>query len=185
MEDATLTNPNAWVQDAVKKGLILGGIHIVIFLLLYILAPGKLASLSYGLFAIVFNIVYIIIQGRSWRKEVGGYMDYGAAFKYLFVLLLASGVLVTIFNIVFGLVDPDLPAVMAQATLDTSMYWAEKMGAPQETLDKIEADFDMEEAKSRFSIVGQLTSFGIGLIIYAVIAAIFALVVRKVQPETI
>jgi hypothetical protein len=74
---------------------------------------------------------------------------------------------------------------MAQAQLDTQLYWGQKMGAPDNALEKLENDFNFEEIEKRFSFGGLLFSFGIALIFYAVGAAIVGLVVKKSEPETI
>jgi hypothetical protein len=73
---------------------------------------------------------------------------------------------------------------MADSQLDTSIYWAQKFGAPESSLDEVREKFNPEDVTERFTIVGQLMGFGIGLIFYAIVAAISGLFVRKNQPET-
>jgi hypothetical protein len=185
MEETSLSgSSSSWIQDAVKKGLILGAIHIIVFLLLYMIAPSKMTAFSYVAFIIVLNSVYLIYNGIEWRKENGGYLAYAPAFKYLFVVLMVNGLFYTIFSLVLVIVDPAFPEVMAQSQLDTSLYWAQRMGAPESTLDKIQEEFNMDDVVKRFSFVGLLQGFGVMIIIYAVVAAIFALFIRKQQPET-
>jgi hypothetical protein len=186
MEDSTLVNSenNSWLQDAMRKGLILGIIHILVFLLIYLFVPSKTTGFSYVAFIFVFNTVYLIYFGREWRQEIGGYLPYGAAFKYLLVLLLANGILYIVFSVVMLLADPTYPEVMAESQLNTNIYWAERMGAPGDAIDKIRDDFNVEEVSKGFSWKGILISVVSLPIIYSIVASIFALFIRKEKPET-
>jgi hypothetical protein len=178
------TSKTAWLQDAIKKGLILGIIHTIVFLIIYYVVPNKLTGFSYLFFIFAFNIGYVAYQGINWRKEVGGYLDYGSAFKYSFVLLTANGLLGMIISAVFLLIEPSFPEVFAQSQLDTSIYWAQKFGAPDDALEGMREKFDSEEITKRFSLVGQLIGFGFVLIFYAIGSLITALFIRKNKPET-
>jgi hypothetical protein len=186
MEDSTIVNSenNSWLQDAIKKGLVLGTIHVLVFLLIYLFVPSKITGFSYVAFIFVFNAVYLIYFGREWRQETGGFLSYGAAFKYLFVLLLANGILSIIFSVVMLLADPVYPEVMAESQFNTSIYWAEKMGAPGNAIDKMREDFNEEEAAKGFSWKGISISVVALPIIYSIVASIFALFIRKEKPET-
>jgi hypothetical protein len=187
MEETSTTSQPAWFQDALKKGLILGVLHIILFLVLYIAAPSKLTGFSYVFTILALNLGYCIYQGIAWRKEASpsGYISYGDAFKYAFIVLFFNGLLYIIFSMVFLLVQPDFPEQLANSQLDTSVYWAQKFGAPEESLEKIRDDFNLEEAKSRFGFSGLLFSFGLSLLFYAIGAAIVALFVRKSAPEVL
>jgi hypothetical protein len=130
------------------------------------------------------NFGFCIYQGSQWRNDIGGFMSYGDAFKYVFVVLVFNGLLYSVFSVIFLMIDPTLPELMAQSQLDTSIYWAQAFGAPEETLEQMREQFNSEEITERFGLMGVLTGFGIGLIFYAIGAAIMALFVRKNQPET-
>lgn len=185
MEETTTTSKNAWFQDAMKKGLVLGAIHIVAFLLIYVLFPSKLTGFSYLVGIIVLNLGYSIVQGISWRRENGGYIDYGVAFKYAFILLVFNGLINLVFGFIFLLVDPSFPQQMADSQLDTQVYWATKFGAPEDAVDKMRDEFNEDEIIKRFSFTGLMLSFGFALIFYVIGAAIIALFVRRREPEVI
>lgn len=184
--EATTTEQFSWSADAMKKGAILGFIHIFLFLILYYTMTSKLMGFSYMALMLVLNIGYTTYQTIQYRNEMGGFINFAAAFKYGFVLLVTNGVLNILFAAVFILlVEPAYPAQMAQAQLDTSVYWAQRMGAPENAIEKMRDDFNFEEMEKRFSISGLLFSFGVGLIFYAIGASITALIARKREPETI
>lgn len=178
------TNQSSWLQDAIKKGVILGVIHIVLFLILYAVFPSKLTGFSYVFAIIVLNFGFTIYQGIQYRKEIGGFMSYGAGFKYVFVLMTVNGLIGLIFTFIFVMAIPDFPELMAESQLNTSLYWAQKFGAPESSLEEVREKFNPEDVTKRFTIGGQLLGFGIALIFYAIVAAISALFVRKNQPVT-
>jgi hypothetical protein len=183
MEENVSTSNNL-VQDATKKGLMLGLVHIIIFLLIYYLMPSKLTGFLY-LFLIMFlNLGYVIYNGIQFRNEIGGYMDYGPAFKYVFILLIVNGVIGLLFGAAFVLVEPAYPDVMAQSQLDTQLYWAQRFGAPESAIDEMRDKFDFEEMKNRYSFKGLLFGSLFVVLFDAIGAAIAALFVRKRMPET-
>lgn len=183
MDETVAVRQYSWWQDGLKKGLVLGVIHIFVFLVVYYLLPSKLTGLSYAFFIVVFNLSYCFIHARGYRTRLGGYIDFGNAFKYVLVLLVASGVIQHLFNAFFLLIEPSFTQVMANSQLDTTLYWAQKFGAPDATLEKIQNEYDPETMTTKFTATGQLFAFGVALIFYALGAVIVALFVRKREPE--
>jgi hypothetical protein len=183
-EQSTLSR-SEWWRHAMINGLVLGLIQMLIFFVLYFLEPSKLAGFSYLLVTLALNIAFPINRGIAWRKALDGYMSFGEGFKHAGVLLITSGLLQLVLSMIFILVEPAMPEVLAQAQLDSSLYWAEKFGAPEETLDTMKEQFDMEEITSRFSITGMIKGFGISLIFYALGALIIAIFTRKNPPELV
>jgi hypothetical protein len=180
MEDAVTVPQYSWWQDALKKGLVLAIIHIFIFLIIYYFFPSKLTGLSYAFLIVVLNMSYCFINAKGYRTLLGGYIDFAHAFKYVLVLLVVSGVIQTLFSALFLLLEPSFTQVMANSQLDTTLYWAQKFGAPDQTLEKIQEEYDPEEMTSKFTASGQLFAFGIAYVLGAVIVALF---VRKREPE--
>lgn len=171
------------IQVAIKKGMILGVIHIVVFMLLYLFAPSKLTGFSYVAAILFINLGYCIYEGIRFRNENGGYMTYGKAFQFSFLMLASNGLVGILFTALFIVIDPAFPEMMAQNQLDTSIYWAEKFGAPTESLDQIEDSFNKEDILANYSAVGLLKGYGIGLILYALGGLIIAIFSKKSEPE--
>jgi hypothetical protein len=182
MEETT-TPRVSWLQEAMKKGFILGAVHIFLFVLLYFLVPSKLTGFSYLFTIMAINIGYCIYQGIQWRNETGGFIGYAAAFAYAFVILFFNGLLNTVFIAIFLFIDPTLPDTMAQSQLDMSVYWAEKFGAPEDAVEKMREDFNPEDITKQYTPLGFLKSIGLVSIFYAIGALIIALFVKKNEPE--
>lgn len=173
-----------WIQDARKRGLILGVIHVVLFLVIYMFVTNLLTGFAYLLLVIALNIGYSIYSGQQWRKELGGFMSYGDAFKYAFVLLLFDGLVGIVFGVIFVTIDPSYPETMAQSQFETSIYWAQKFGAPEATLDQMREKFDVQKMAENFSYFGILKGAGFVVIFDLIGAALIALFTRKNKPET-
>ncbi len=170
------------LQDTLKNGLILGAIHMVLFVAIYYTATDLLSGFIYLFFVLALNIGYTIYMGIQWREELGGFMSFGTAFKHSFLILLFNGILGMILTFLFLFIAPELPQVMADAQLETSIYWAEKFGAPEASIDEMRDKFDAEEIKKRFTFMGQLTGMGFVAIFYAIGALIVGLITRKNVP---
>ena len=182
--EENVTTSDGLVQDATKKGLILGLLHIIVFLVIYYLIPSKLTGFLYLFFIVLLNLSYFIYNVIQFRNETGGYMDYGPAFKYVFILLIVNGVLGLLFSAAFILVEPSYPDIMAQSQLDTQIYWAQRFGAPESAIDEMRDKFDVEDMKSRYGFRGLLLGGLFVALFDALGAAIAALFVRKRMPET-
>jgi hypothetical protein len=184
MEETTSTS-FSWTKDAMKNGAILGIAHIFIMLIIYYAFPDMLTGFTYLVIILVLNIGFSVYCSIEYRKELGGYVDFGTIFKYVFVLLVTNGIINIIFAGIFILIEPAYPQVVAQSQLETSVYWAQKFNAPENQIEKMRDEFNFEEIEKRFSFTGLLFSFGIGIIFYAIGAVIVALIVRKREPEII
>lgn len=184
MEDEAIVTPAPWYQDAAKKGVILAVIHILVFTILYYAFPAKLSGFSYLTFIVVLNLSYVIFQGIGYRKELGGFIDYGPAFKYVLVILVVNGLINTLFMAAFLFLEPAYPEIMAQSQLDTSIYWAQKFGAPEASIDEMREKFDFDEISQRYNFGGLFVGFGIGVIFYVLGGLIAGLFIRKRVPET-
>ncbi|NQZ77369.1 MAG: hypothetical protein HRT61_14890 [Ekhidna sp.] len=65
-------------NHAIKSGVIVGVISIVVTLLLYIVDPALLVSMWMFLLFFVF-VGLVAYFGIQHRNEIGGYMDFGKA----------------------------------------------------------------------------------------------------------
>jgi hypothetical protein len=165
---------------AVKPGLILGLIGIVITYLGYFIDSSLLASGSFGFLSIVIFFALIIYFGIQYRKSIGGFMDFSTSFKFSFIAILISGIISFIGQILlFHVIDPSLSQVLADAAFENSLKMVELVGQnadsmPVEAIDKLR-----ETSQEAFSLSGQIKNFGFGLISYAVIALILAAILKK------
>ncbi len=183
MEEVISDKPT--IKDTViNNGLILGAIHSLVYAILYFLIPSKITGFSYLFFVIALNIGYNIFRTIGYRSSIGGFIDFGGVFKLTFLTLLISGFLGSfIVPILISLVDSSFSEVMAQSQFDTSVYWAGKFGAPQETIDQMREKMDMEELKKAYSLARLAMGYGFAVIFYCLTGVIVGFIARKSQPE--
>ncbi len=172
-------------QHALRWGLIVGGICIALTVVAYAIDYAMLANWKFGIFVFVLLIGLAIYGGINYRNEIGGFLPYGKAFQHGFILMAISGLIVTLFNmILYTVIDPELPAKLTDVALENAQKMMEGFGMPEDQMDKA-----MEDARKRtenqFSISGLAMSFGIGLIIYAVLASITSIFVKKNPPDEV
>ena len=163
-------------QAAVKPGLTIGLVALAITYVAYFIDSTLLASGWFGLVALVIFFVLIIYFGRQYRAELGGFMSFGAAFNFSFIAMIISGLVSLVGQILlFQVIDPDLPQVLADLTFENSLSMMENFGANPDSMSPEELEKIRESSSSGFTLAGQLKGFGFGLIAYAIIALILFL----------
>lgn len=168
------------IQSAVRPGIILGLVSLVLTYVVYFIDSSYLASGYFGLVALVLFFALIIYFGKEYRNELGGFMTFGVAFNFSFFTILTSGVLGLIGTILlFHVIDPSLPQVLGEITFESQLEMMEKFGASPDSLAPEVLDEMREASASNFTLVGQLKGFGIGLIAYAIIALILGAILKK------
>jgi hypothetical protein len=168
------------IQSAVKPGLTIGLVTLVLSYLAYFIDSSYLASGYFGLVVLVLFFALIIFFGKEYRKELGGFMSFGAAFNFSFFAILISGVIGLIGNmLLFQVIDPSLPQVLGDLTFESQLEMMGKFGANPDSLAPEVLDEMRQASASNFTLVGQLKAFGFGLIAYAIIALILGAILKK------
>ena len=168
------------LHSTMAFGIILGLVSLVLTYVAYFIDSSYLASGYFGLVALVLFFALIIYFGKEYRKEMGGFMTFGTAFKFSFFTILTSGFLGLIGTILlFHVIDPSLPQVLGDITFESQLEMMENFGASPDSLAPEVLDDMREASASNFTLVGQLKGFGLGLIAYAIIALILGAILKK------
>ena len=176
------TQAPSLMAHAVRSGVIIGALAIVITMILYIINPSVLVSLWMFL-VLVLDLILLVIFGIQYRNQIGGYMNFGAAWKHGFVALFVAGILSVLFNmLLYFVIDPDLPQVLTDASVDNALSIAQSFGASGEALEQAAEDA-RERSEGQFTVGGMLSGFGMAIIFYAIIALITGAIVKKRNPE--
>ncbi|WP_425392578.1 DUF4199 domain-containing protein [Ekhidna sp.] len=170
-------------NHAIKSGVMLGVIGIVLTLLFYIVDPTLLAQWWVGILILLLSLALVAYFGIQHRKEIGGYMAFGKAWVYSMQLFVVAGLLGTIFNILlYNVIDPELPAIVAEQAVENAESMMRNFGMPEDQMDEA-----LEKARTdtldRFSVQGSLIGFLWGLIIYAILSLITGAIIKKKEPE--
>lgn len=167
-------------QAAIRPGLTMGLVSLAVTFIAYFIDSTLLASGYFALIAIAIFFGLIIYFGREYRSELGGYMSFGTAFNFSFIAIIISGLIGLIGQILlFQVVDPDLPGVLADKSFQTTIEMMEKFGASADSLPPDQLEKMKQDTMNNFTLVGQLKGFGIGIIFYAIIALILGAILKK------
>src|SRR5690606_27565838 len=113
-------------QAAIKPGLTIGLVSLALIFIAYFIDSSLLGSGWFGLVAIVLFFILIIYFGKQYRTELGGFMSFGTAFNFSFITMVISGLVGLIGQILlYQVVDPSLPGVLADQAFETSMSMME------------------------------------------------------------
>ncbi len=166
-------------RAALRTGLIIGLIMVAFTLGVYFINPSWLVSGWYGFFSLVLFFALILYFGFQFRNFVGGYINFGTAFQFSFVTLIITGVISIFFNILlYQVIDPSLPDVLAEEQLENTMAMMESFGI-EDSMGSEEMDKMREGFMDGFTAWGQIKSFGLALIFYAILALILAAIIKK------
>jgi len=106
-------------------------------------------------------------------------MEFGPAFNFSFIALVVAGLISQIGTaLLYNVVDPALPGVLVEQTLENTMAMMEKIGAA-DAMSSDQIDEMRENAAAGFTPMGQIKAFGIGLIFYAIISLILGAIIKK------
>lgn len=170
------------MAHAVRSGVIIGAIGIIISLILYVANPDLLVSMWLFLI-LILDIILMVIFGAQYRNQTGGFISFGNAWKHGFITLVVAGLLGILYNLLlYYVIDPELPAYLTDVAVENAGEMARSFGADDATAEQA-----MEDARERtadqYTAGGMLLGFGIQLIVYAVIALITGAIVKKNNPE--
>lgn len=165
-------------QAAIKAGVITGLIMTVISFLCYFINYELLGATWLSVASFLIYCGLIIFFGTEYRKELGGFMNFGTAFQFTFISLIIMMV-VTIFGnmLLFLVLDPGLGERMADLNMENTLTMMDSFGAAELSSDQ------MDEMRKGFSEAytawGMIKGAGILLIFYAILALILGAIIKK------
>ena len=167
-------------QAAIRPGLTMGLVSLAVTFIAYFIDSTLLASGYFALVGLAIFFGLAIYFGREYRSELGGYMSFGTAFNFSFIAIIISGLIGLVGQILlFQVVDPELPGILADKSFQTTIEMMEKFGASADSLPPDQLEKMKQDTMNNFTLVGQLKGFGIGIIFYAIIALILGAILKK------
>lgn len=175
---------NSLFSSALKTGLIIGVVSIVVFLILYVgdIKPvGIMLPILIGLSSIAISIILLVVYFKKYRTSIGGFISFRDTFLYCFIALSVSVILYQFINYFFiMLVDPEYNKnIMDAQKTWMENYLAGKMPDEQiaEQLDKLD-----EQAAKMGTFSALIKTSLISIIVSGIIALIVGAIMKK-KPE--
>ncbi len=182
--ETTTINTTAVRSAALKNGLIWGAISIVLFLVIYYIAPELLGSWIGSTLTFLVGIGLAVFFCLDLRKHAGGYWNFSQALLNIFIMFLVSTAISYFFTIIFSkYIEPEYAVRMKDMMMENveSTYKSVGMDASQldQSMSKMSDELD-KTLNPNFSQI--IVGFGISATLYFIGALIFAAIFKKERP---
>lgn len=162
-----------------KNGLMLGAIYVFIDLIKYLLGVDLFVNNYVGFISLLLAgsvPVYYVIQ---YKKLYDGYIDFRTAFSICTGILIASGFILLVFDIMlFNIIDPGFSLELLDVTINTAVVQLESFGMSDE---QISSTIEMMETDANFSPINMLKGFGFTIVGYALFGLIVSTITKKTK----
>lgn len=166
-------------QAAIKSGLVIGLLMTVITFLLYFVDFQLLGSGWFGFGSLLLYSGLVIYFGIQYRKELGGFINFGPAFQFSFFSLLVMLVITTVGNmLLFWGIDPDLSEKMADIGLKNTLEIMDTFGAG-DAMSSDQLDEIRQGLLDGYTFLGMLKGAGIIALFFAVLSLILGAIIKK------
>jgi hypothetical protein len=157
--------------------LVLGAIYVAIDIIKYVygaeLFVNNNVSFASLLLAAIFPVFYLL----QYKKSQDGFIDFRTAFSISTGILIASGFILLVFNILlFNIIDPGFSSELLDVTINTAVVQLETFGISDE---QISTAIEMMEAEANFSPMNMLKGFGFTIVGYTLFGLIVAAITKK------
>ena len=163
-------------EEWLKGGLILAGVSILLTMLTYVIDVSLMVEWWFGVVSLLISMGLLIYLGINYRNDIGGILSYGDAFKFSFLVFFVSYVVGIIFQIaLYTVIDPELPEIMKQLTVEKTVEMMEGFGMSDEALDAaiIGVEDGIDEATTPMGMIKSSPWGILFLLLFSAIAAIF------------
>ena len=170
--------------EAIKNGLIMAVVSIVIFLVTNYVLPDMMGSMVISTFTILVGLGLAVFFCIDMRKKAGGYWTFSEALLHIFIMFLISAGIVYIFTIIFGkYIDPTYPERMKEMISTKTEEMLSKFGMDESKMDEMKQK-QAQQLEEQFnpSFFQAIVGFGIQAIMYGIGALIFAAIFKKTKP---
>lgn len=173
--------PNSKYAIAIRYGMMTGFISMFLTTVsfLYILKWNYIAFLVASFFMFITPFVFYGIAATRQKKALGGYISIKDAFQVIFIVVLISLAISTVYGLIYNkYIDPDFMVRMKEAMVG----FFEQIKMPQDKIDEVVKN--MDEASTTASSASKIIySFAQAIILQSIFGFIVALIVRKEKPN--
>ena len=160
-----------------KNGLVLGAIYVCLELIKYLLGVALFINNYIGIISLLLTALVPIYYVIEYKKSYDGYIDFRTAFSICTGILIASGIILLVFDILlFNIIDPGFSSQLLDLTINTAVGQLESFGMSDE---QISSTIEVMEAEANFSPINMLKGFGFTIVGYTLFGVIVAAITKK------
>lgn len=169
-------------EEILKSGFMLAAVSIIITMLAYMISVELMVEWWFGMVSLIISVSLLIYLGISYRNSIGGILSYGNAVRYSILVMFVSYVIGICFQVLlYTVIDPELPEVMTELSIEKSVELMERFGTPQETIDASISAIE-EGIKSSTTASGILKSSPWGLLFLVAFSLFTAIFIKRNEP---
>lgn len=179
--ESSLENLN---QAAIKRGLYIALISIVLTVVMYYVAPQMLTATSFGFAIMAVMLIIYIFFTIDLRKEIGGFWTFRQALKGIFLMAVVAGLVSAVFNLIFfKFIEPGAYDKLSGFASENLTKTLEAFGTPEDQIDaQVEAGLERIKSQYNPTVSSFFMQLGIAIIIEFVMSLIFAAIFKKERP---
>lgn len=183
MEEHIEQSQSNLTSHALRWGLIIGAINVILTLLIYLVDVTLMAEIWLAFVFLFLNIGLVIYAGINFRNTGDGFLSFKKAFGYSFLVLAITGLIGVLFRyLLFNFIDPDATQILVEASMDKTEAMLESFGLDE---DQIEQSMDdaAERTANQFQLGGLFLGYLVSLIFSGIGALIIGAIIKKRNPE--
>lgn len=167
-------------KNGIKYGVMFAIIATVYSYAVYVIDESIFTNWWISIILMLGGMALFVVASVKSKTEQGGFITFREAFSAFMIAAIIYLVISTAGNILlFHVIDPGLGARLQEMITELMYERFEKMMSEEQLAEAMQK---MEEQDS-FSLTGQLKGVISGILFFAVIGLISALIIRKNKPE--
>lgn len=168
-------------STSLKWGLIGGMVIILYSIIMYVIDSTLLVNMWAGFVGLAVLIGVIIMGVKEVKTGQEGFISLSEALFAGFLVYVIASLVHTVFQYaLFNWIDTNLPVLLKEKTIETTVEMMQKFGASEDDINKTLADLDskldMTSAGAMFWNFLKGSAFGF------VVCFIIALIMKKKRP---
>lgn len=168
-------------KNGINFGIILGVISVLTTTIIYATNPENFVSIWVGISIFLFNIAVGLFAVGKTKKAMGGYITFKEAFTVYFITMALSALIgIAFMFILFNFIDPSIKETIMDSTIKMSVNMMQSAGLKSEDIRK---SVEAIKAADNFSLINQVKSYFIGLLVNTIIGLIVAAAMKKNNPN--
>lgn len=175
---------NSLFSTALKTGLILGVVSIVVFILMYVadIKPvGIMMPIIIMLVSLAISITILVMYLKKYRLTTGGFITFKDAFLFCFIAFTVSVIISQFFSYLFiMLIDPEY----YKNIMEAQKTWMESYLAGKMPEEKITEQLEkIDEQAAKMGSLSQMLKNSLGSVVVGAIISLIVGAIMKKKPE--
>lgn len=168
-------------KSSIQNGLFLGAAMAISSYVLYLADPGMFFKSKTSVLFLIF-IILMVKSGLDARKNNGGFISFGSAFKNMFITGAIGTLICTVFEFLqFNFIAPELIDMQKEMQMEAAERLSEMFsGMSDEVEDAVEESLEKIENDNPASIGNTIKNFVVRLVTpVALFGALIALFIKR------